>query len=87
MISPENLPTVVAVVFVLTLLALALNFTNYNRTNQVATAVAAFELRDNRGEQETIQALQQQLKVLEDKITAMEAAAAQPAPVATAGDE
>lgn len=44
LISSENLPTVTAVAFVLALLALALNAMNYMRTNEVATAVAAFEV-------------------------------------------
>lgn len=79
-LSVENLPTVVVVTFTLTVIALALNAYNFNRTGQVVQGVIALEQRD--AQQETtyakgdqIAALEAKITALEAKITAMEAAA------------
>ncbi|MFT5682584.1 MAG: hypothetical protein ACI8RZ_003506 [Myxococcota bacterium] len=90
MINSENMPTIISVAFVLVLIALALNFHNYRRANEIATAVSAFELRDNRSEQQNIQAMETKITALEAKITALEArpvATPVPAPVAAPSGE
>lgn len=74
-ISPENLPTVAAVGFVLALLSLAVNGVNYMRTNEVAVAVAAFELRDSNEEASARDKSAQQITALEARVAELEAQA------------
>lgn len=73
-ISPENVPTTLAVVFILALLALSLNFVNFERTNQIAIAVANFELRAHAANQTESAQLRAQIRALEARITELEAA-------------
>lgn len=86
--SSENLPTIVGVAFVLSLLALALTFHSMIRTNSALAALARIELvsaRLDKSHNEDLKVLQQQVADLQAKVTKLEAAAtAPPAPDAAA---
>ena len=79
-LSPENLPTIAAVAFVLGLLAVSLNVANFVRTNKVAVAVASLEYRDLQDEKATDTDYKAKIAALEARLATMEAKAAAMAP-------
>ena len=81
-LSPENVPTVVVVTFVLALFATSFAVINWKRTSTVAVGVAALEVRDTRGDNADNDAAAKQIAALEARVAALEAqgaAAAEPA--------
>ena len=86
--STENLPTIVGVAFVLSLLSMAVVFSSTIRTNSALGAVARMELAaaklDN-AHNTDIKDLKQQVADLQGKISKLESAAAAP-PAAPAPD-
>ncbi len=76
-LSPENMQTIVAVSFVLALLALALDFYNFNRTNTIAVVAAV--------NNQLAVDLDAKILRVEDRLRALERAAkAAPAPTPAA---
>ncbi|MCB9759296.1 MAG: hypothetical protein H6739_05610 [Alphaproteobacteria bacterium] len=78
-VTQQNLSTIAAVAFILALLSLAINFYNYQRTNSVVRGTVKVDYQASQREaavNERVSSLESQLKELQGRLDAAEAAAA-----------